>query len=147
MSVKWPWLHLCESLRWEWKSSQPWRWPPGMIWWAEWEWESGTPRKVLIVWLTWVVTLEETVPPLVFFCKGRKSCKEKKFSEKHITFYRPNVTVTREAKGDSASSSATTVSFWVSPATLPVAGFQSVTAQLSETHRLLRKWLKFTFHF
>lgn len=32
------------------------------------------------------VTLEEMVPPPGFFCKGRKSCKEKKFSEKYIMF-------------------------------------------------------------
>ena len=83
---------------------------PGMVWWAEEEWESATPRQVLIVRLTWAVTLEETVSPRGFFRKARKSCKE--FSGKYILHQRLNVTVIKEAKGDSVSSSARTESFW-----------------------------------
>lgn len=45
MSVKWLWLHLCDSLRQEWKSARAPVLPPhpGVVWPVGCEWGAGTP--------------------------------------------------------------------------------------------------------
>lgn len=81
------------------------------------------------------------------FCKGRKSCKEKRFSEKHTMFWGANAAVIKEAKGHSASQP------WACHSGCPHLRCQGQGFRVSQpghqkhSNSLSHKWLKFTFHF